>query len=75
MGHIFDKFYKISDVHKAESSNQLTNLFAIIMLLFLQLEIQPRVVNARDYELLNWEHEQVALCVFSTSGDGNQATA
>ena len=41
-------------------------------LLFAQLEIQPRVVNACDYELLNWEHEQVALCVFSTSGDGKQ---
>ena len=36
----------------------------------VQAEIQPRVVNAQDFKILNWECEQVLLCVFSTSGDG-----
>ena len=31
---------------------------------------QPRLLSTRDYERIQWPHEQVALCVFSTSGDG-----
>lgn len=33
--------------------------------------VQPRVVNARDFQLIDWEKEQLLLCVFSTTGDGN----
>lgn len=35
-----------------------------------QLDIQPRVVNARDYKLIEFDKEQVVLFVFSTTGDG-----
>ena len=35
-----------------------------------KLDIQPRVVNARDYKLVQFDKEQVVLCVFSTTGDG-----
>ena len=35
-----------------------------------QLALQPRVVNARDYKLIEFDKEQVVLFVFSTTGDG-----
>ena len=35
-----------------------------------KLDIQPRVVNARDYRLIEFDKEQVVLFVFSTTGDG-----
>lgn len=31
---------------------------------------QARVLNARDHGRVQWDWEQVVLCVFSTSGDG-----
>ena len=31
---------------------------------------QPRVVNARDYHLIDFSEEQVCFIVISTSGDG-----
>ena len=34
------------------------------------LLLQPRVLNARDFEKMDLNTEQVLLCVFSTSGDG-----
>ena len=36
----------------------------------IKLDIQPRVVNARDYRLIEFDKEQVVLFVFSTTGDG-----
>lgn len=36
----------------------------------LELSLQPRVVNAKDFELLDFSEEQVTLCLFSTTGDG-----
>ena len=33
--------------------------------------VQPRVLNARHFELIDWDKEQLLLCVFSTTGDGN----
>ena len=32
--------------------------------------LQPRVLNAKDFEKVDFNKEQVLLCVFSTSGDG-----
>lgn len=37
---------------------------------YQELSLQPRVVNAKDFELLDFNKEQVALCLFSTTGDG-----
>ena len=34
------------------------------------MDIQPRVVNAKDYKLVEFDKEQIVLCVFSTTGDG-----
>ncbi len=31
---------------------------------------QPRLVNAKDYLLVDFHREQVLFCVFSTTGDG-----
>ena len=33
-------------------------------------DIQPRVLNAKNYELIDFEQEEVLLCIFSTTGDG-----
>lgn len=38
--------------------------------IFQELSLQPRVVNARNFEVLDFSKEQVALCLFSTTGDG-----
>ena len=35
-----------------------------------ELSLQPRVLNAKDFEKVDFSREQVLLCVFSTSGDG-----
>lgn len=32
--------------------------------------LQPRLINARDYNIINFEAEQVLFVVISTSGDG-----
>lgn len=37
---------------------------------YQEVSLQPRVVNAKDFELLDFDKEQVALCLFSTTGDG-----
>ena len=37
---------------------------------YQELSLQPRVINAKDFELLDFDKEQVALCLFSTTGDG-----
>ena len=37
--------------------------------------VQPRVMNARHFELIEWDKEQLLLCVFSTTGDGNNIHA
>ena len=34
------------------------------------LVVQPRVLNVKDFELVDWSRETVVLCVFSTTGDG-----
>ena len=36
----------------------------------LDLSMQPRVVNAKNFETLDFNKEQVLLCLFSTTGDG-----
>jgi hypothetical protein len=38
--------------------------------IFLELSLQPRVVSAKNFEVLDFNKEQVALCLFSTTGDG-----
>ena len=37
---------------------------------FQALSVQPRVLNCKYYERVDLSKEQVALCVFSTTGDG-----
>ena len=37
---------------------------------YQELSIQPRVVNAKDFNILDFTKEQVVLCLFSTTGDG-----
>jgi len=32
--------------------------------------LQPRVLNVRDYHMIDWAHEQVCFIVIATSGDG-----
>lgn len=39
---------------------------------YQELSLQPRVVNSKDFELIDFTNEQVILCVFSTTGDGEQ---
>ena len=36
----------------------------------LEYSIQPRLVNAKDYKVIDFEQERVVLNVFSTTGDG-----
>lgn len=38
--------------------------------IFQDLSLQPRVVNAKNFEVLDFNKEQVVLCLFSTTGDG-----
>ena len=33
-------------------------------------DIQPRVLNAKNYEVVDFKQEEVLLCIFSTTGDG-----
>ena len=35
-----------------------------------ELSLQPRVLNAREYTKVDFDKEQVILCIFSTTGDG-----
>ena len=37
---------------------------------YQDLSLQPRVLNAKAFEMVDFGREQVLLCVFSTSGDG-----
>ena len=37
---------------------------------YQELSLQPRVLNAKAFEMVDFSREQVLLCVFSTSGDG-----
>ena len=37
---------------------------------YQELSLQPRVLNSKDFELIDFSQEQVVLCVFSTTGDG-----
>ena len=37
---------------------------------YQELSIQPRVLNAKDFNILDFTKEQVVLCLFSTTGDG-----
>ncbi|XP_052800861.1 NADPH oxidoreductase A-like isoform X2 [Mya arenaria] len=32
--------------------------------------LQPRLLNVRDFKLIDWTHEQICFVVISTSGDG-----
>lgn len=32
--------------------------------------IQPRLINAKNYSMVDFEKEQIMLCVCSTTGDG-----
>lgn len=38
--------------------------------IFQELSLQPRVVSAKNFEVLDFSKEQVVLCLFSTTGDG-----
>ena len=38
--------------------------------IFQELSLQPRVINTKNFEVLDFSKEQVALCLFSTTGDG-----
>lgn len=33
-------------------------------------QLQPRLLNAKDYAMLDFAKEQLMLCIFSTTGDG-----
>ena len=33
-------------------------------------QLQPRLLNAKNHTMLDFKQEQVALCLFSTTGDG-----
>lgn len=37
---------------------------------FQDLSLQPRVLNSKEFEKLDFAKEHVVLCVFSTTGDG-----
>ncbi len=34
------------------------------------LSLQPRVLNSKDFQKVDFSKETVALCIFSTTGDG-----
>lgn len=37
---------------------------------FQNLSFQPRVLNSKEYERVDFSKERVVLCIFSTTGDG-----
>ncbi len=37
---------------------------------YRELSWQPRVMNSKDFEKIDFSKEQALLCVFSTTGDG-----
>jgi len=49
-------------VNRIESSSQINGLYAL----------QPRIVNARYYERIDWAQESVVLLIISTAGDGER---
>ena len=40
---------------------------------YQDLSWQPRVMNSKDFGKIDFSQEQVLLCVFSTTGDGEGA--
>lgn len=37
-----------------------------------ELSIQPRVLNSKEFQLVDFGKENVVLCIFSTTGDGKR---
>ena len=38
--------------------------------IFQELSLQPRIISAKNFGVLDFNKEQVVLCLFSTTGDG-----
>ena len=38
--------------------------------LCMEKKLQPRIVNAKDFSLIDFKKEQLLLCILSTTGDG-----
>ena len=66
-------FYSLPYFNAELPDSQLLNIHCRILELNREecdSPFQPRLVNARDYQLIDLSHEHVVFIVISTSGDG-----